>query len=81
MVDIHIGAIPPVHDNQNKRDQQPRPAQKRKSNRERRKRKADRRSSVRGGVVVTLSTCPDRRKRPDRRKTGYAPPGVRTPLI
>ena len=75
MVDITIGAIPPV---QNKRDREKDPrrqAPNKKIAKDRRKNKQDRRRSVRNGVVVTLSKegnryvdYPERRKQTDRRK-------------
>ncbi len=40
----------------------------RKSKNEKRRRKTDRRSSVRDGVIVSLSSVPNRRKGSDRRK-------------
>ncbi len=40
----------------------------RKSKSEKRRRKADRRSSVRDGVIVSLSSVANRRKGSDRRK-------------
>lgn len=67
MVDITIGAIPPVQNNQSKRDNQRRPIRKKKVNKEKRKNKTDRRQAVRSGVVVKLSTYPERRKT-NRRK-------------
>ena len=70
MVDIIIGTpIPPVQNNQQQRGQQHHPAPKGKVFKERRKNKEDRRSTVRSGVIVTLSTYPDRRKTKDRRKS------------
>ena len=71
MVDIIIGAtIPPVQNNQQQRGQQRRSAPKGKAYKDRRKNKEDRRKTVRSGVIVTLSTHPDRRKTRDRRKPG-----------
>lgn len=35
---------------------------------ERRKNRVDRRKTVRGGVIVSLSSVPERRKRQERRK-------------
>jgi hypothetical protein len=71
MVDIVFGAaIPPVQNNRHKRDDQHRPApQKKKMVKERRKNRVDRRQDVRDGIIVTLSNRPDRRRRPDRRKS------------
>jgi len=69
MVDIVIGAaIPPVPNNPNKRDNQRRQAPQKKILKERRKNREDRRQSIRCGVIVTLSSYPDRRKTRDRRK-------------
>ncbi len=69
MVDIMIGgAIPPVQNNLENRDNSRRQAQKKKETKDRRKAKTDRRKSTRCGVVVTLSKYPDRRRGPDRRK-------------
>jgi hypothetical protein len=69
MVDIMIGgAIPPVQNNLENRDNSRRQAQKKKGTKDRRKAKVDRRKSSRCGVVVTLSKYPDRRRGPDRRK-------------
>ena len=69
MVDIVIGAaIPPVPNNPSKRDNQRRQAPQKKMLKERRKNREDRRQSIRSGVIVTLSTYPDRRKTRDRRK-------------
>ena len=71
MVDIIIGAtIPPAQNNQRERGQQRRPGPKGKVYKEKRKNKEDRRRTVRSGVIVTLSTYPDRRKTRDRRKPG-----------
>jgi hypothetical protein len=67
MVDIVVGGIPPVHTNQGKSDNPRRPPGKKRSS-ERRKNAADRRRSVRDGVVVTLSGRTERRQQPDRRK-------------
>ena len=67
MVDIVVGAIPPVQNNQGKNEQQRRPPGK-KGVREKRKGKVDRRRSVRDGIVVTLSDRVERRQQPDRRK-------------
>lgn len=68
MVDIRVGLIPPVQNNQSQGDNSRRkPLDKRKL-REKRKNKADRRQSVRDGVIVTLSGQPDRRQLPDRRR-------------
>lgn len=44
----------------------------RKLRKDRRKRKEDRRSSVRDGVIVNISTMPNRRRGPDRRKQTFA---------
>ena len=69
MINIKIGgAIPPVQNNQKKRDNSRRQALKKKVTRDRRKAKTDRRKTVRSGVVVTLSKYPDRRRGADRRK-------------
>ena len=69
MMDIVVGAIAPVQDNQRNKDKKRRSAPKdQKMIKERRKNKVDRRRGVRDGVVVTLSTQPNRRKNPDRRK-------------
>ena len=70
MVNIRIGgAIPPVQNNQKKRDKSRRQALKKKVANDRRKAKSDRRINDRSGVVVTLSKYPDRRRRSDRRKS------------
>ncbi len=69
MINIKIGgAIPPVQNNQKKRDNSRRQALKKKVTRDRRKAKLDRRKTARSGVVVTLSKYPDRRRGADRRK-------------
>ena len=70
MVDIIIGgAISPVHnDLNNNRGNPRRPAPKKKVIKNRRKAKADRRTNVRNGVVVSLSKYPERRRGQDRRK-------------
>ena len=68
MVDIIVGAVPAVQNNQSKRDSQRRPLPKKKVGKEKRKNRADRRQSVRSGVVVSLSKYPERRKENDRRK-------------
>ncbi len=69
MINIKIGgAIPPVQNNQKKRDNSRRQALKKKVTRDRRKAKTDRRKTARSGVVVTLSKYPDRRRGTDRRK-------------
>ena len=69
MINIKIGgAIPPVQNNQKKRDNSRRQALKKKVTRDRRKAKTDRRKTARSGVVVTLSKYPDRRRGADRRK-------------
>jgi hypothetical protein len=69
MVNIMIGgAIPPVQNNQKKRDHSRRQALKKKVAKDRRKAKTDRRKGALSGVVVTLSKYPDRRRGADRRK-------------
>ncbi len=68
MVDITVGAIPPVQNNQSKRENPRRSKPKKKVIKEKRKNRSDRRQDVRSGVVVTLSKYPDRRKNADRRK-------------
>jgi hypothetical protein len=68
MVDIIVGAIPPVLNNQNKRENPFRSSSKKKATKEKRKNKQDRRKGTRSGVVVTLSKYPERRKGSDRRK-------------
>lgn len=68
MVDIIVGAIPPVQNNQSKRDNPRRPVPKKKVVKEKRKNRADRRHAVRSGVVVSLSKYTERRKNKDRRK-------------
>jgi hypothetical protein len=75
MVDITVGAIPPVQNNSQKGKDPRRQASKKKMAKDRRKNKQDRRQSVRTGVVVTLSKegsqfmkSRERRNRPDRRK-------------
>ena len=68
MVDIIVGAIPPVLTNQNKRENPPRSSHKKKSSKEKRRSKQDRRKDARSGVVVTLSKYPNRRSGVDRRK-------------
>ena len=77
MVDITIGAIPPVHNNQGNGNSPRRQAPPKKTARNRRKNKEDRRRSVRNGVVVTLSDeghqfveYTERRRQTDRRKSG-----------
>ena len=68
MVDIIVGAIPPVLNNQSKREKPRRPVPKKKVVKEKRKNRVDRRRAVRSGVVVSLSKYPERRKRKDRRE-------------
>lgn len=68
MVDILVGAIPPVQNNQSKRDNQRRSVPQKKVTKEKRKNRADRRKAERSGVVVTLSKYPNFRKGADRRK-------------
>ena len=68
MVDIKVGVIPPVQNNQDNSGQQRRTPFKKRNPRDRRRNKADRRRSVREGVFVTLSEQYDRRQTPDRRK-------------
>lgn len=69
MVDIIIGgAISPVQNDLSNRGNPRRPAPKKKPNKNRRKSKADRRTNVRNGVVVSLSTYPERRRGQDRRE-------------
>jgi hypothetical protein len=68
MVDIIVGAIPPVLNNQNKRENPFRSSPKKKATKGKRKSEQDRRKDVRSGVVVTLSKYPERRKGTDRRK-------------
>ena len=71
MVDIVVGVIPPIQNNPNQRGNQRRPPpQKKKPPKDKRTNQADRRESVREGVVVTLSYKTDRRKPSDRRKRG-----------
>jgi hypothetical protein len=68
MVDIVVGSIPPVYNNQNSGNNQSQPRQKKRKRIDRRKNKTDRRQCVRAGVVVTLSHQVDRRNGTDRRK-------------
>lgn len=68
MVDIIVGAIPPVLNNQKKRENPFRSSPKKKATKEKRKNEQDRRKDARSGVVVTLSKYPERRKGTDRRK-------------
>lgn len=68
MVDIVVGHIPPVQNDPNRRNDQGRSPPREKKNRERRKTEADRRQSVREGIVVTLSHQVERRQGSDRRK-------------
>jgi hypothetical protein len=68
MVDIIVGAIPPVLNNQHKRENPPRSTSNKKSPKDKRRNKQDRRKGARSGVVVTLSKYPDRRSGADRRK-------------
>ncbi len=77
MVDITIGAIPPVQNNPGNGNSPRRQALPKKKARNRRKNKEDRRRSVRNGVVVTLSDeghqfveHTERRRQTDRRKSG-----------
>jgi hypothetical protein len=71
MVDIMIGgAISPVHNDLNNRDNPRRQAPKKKVVKNRRKAKKDRRTNVRNGVIVSLSKYPERRRGRDRRKKG-----------
>jgi hypothetical protein len=71
MVDIVVGVVTPLQNNQSRNgDRQPQEFEKKKA-KERRKTRTDRRQSVRDGVWVTLSSRPERRQRSDRRKTGY----------
>ena len=69
MVDIIIGgAISPVRNDLSNRDNSRRQAPKKKMIKNRRKAKADRRTNVRNGVIVSLSKYPKRRCGQDRRK-------------
>ncbi len=68
MVDITVGAIPPVQNNPKKRENPRRSKPKKKVIKEKRKEKSDRRHGTRSGVVVTLSKYPERRQGSDRRK-------------
>jgi hypothetical protein len=69
MVDIIIGgAVSPVRNDLNNRGNPRRQAPKKKVIKNRRKSKADRRASVRNGVIVSLSKYPERRRGQDRRK-------------
>lgn len=69
MVDIIIGAIPPVENNLTRREKPDRRTPRKRKAKERRKNLKDRRQGGRNcEVVVTLSKYPDRRKSPDRRK-------------
>lgn len=69
MVDILIaGAIAPVKNDLNNRDNPRRPSPRKKVIKNRRKARADRRTNVRNGVIVTLSKYPERRRGGDRRK-------------
>lgn len=71
MVDIMVGVVTPLQNNQSRNGGgQPQTFEKKRA-KERRKNKMDRRQGVRDGVWVTLSDSPERRRRPDRRKTGY----------
>jgi hypothetical protein len=71
MVDIMVGVVTPLQNNQSRNGgRQPQTFEK-KNEKERRKNRTDRRQSVRDGVWVTLSSCPERRQHPDRRKTTY----------
>ena len=69
MVDIRVGVVSPVQNNQSNSDKRRRaPLEKRKL-KNRRKNKTDRRRSVRDGIIVTLSGQPERRQQPDRRRS------------
>jgi len=69
MVDIIVGTVAPVHNDPSQQEKRRQPqSSKANRQRDRRQNRTDRRQSVRDGVVVTLSTRKDRRKRPDRRK-------------
>ncbi len=71
MVDIIVGAIPPVQNRTDQRDKRRgSPSKKKKTTREKRQSETDRRESVRDGVVVTLSykRKKERRSGLDRRK-------------
>ena len=71
MVDIVIGAaIPPLHNNPDRRDRRQKRAPQQNTIKDRRKNKEDRRVEIRSGVIVTLSQHPERRRGKDRRKTG-----------
>ena len=62
-MDIVIGQVPVV-----KKDSEKSPGADKGRRRDRRKNKHDRRKSVRGGVIVSLSIPNDRRKQPERRR-------------
>jgi len=69
MVDIIIGAIPPVQNNLAQHEKSGKRTPKKKVLKEKRKNRADRRQGGRNcDVVVTLSKYPDRRKNAGRRK-------------
>lgn len=69
MVDIIIGgAVSPVRNNLEQRENPRRQAPKKKVIKNRRKAKQDRRAGIRNGVVVSLSKYPERHRGPDRRK-------------
>jgi hypothetical protein len=69
MVDIMVGAIALVQNNQSQQDNPRRPSTPRKRTpKDKRHNASDRRQAVRHGIVVTLSTKVERREGPDRRK-------------
>lgn len=68
MVDIVVGSIPRIHNNQQNQNNQQQQRQKGKLRKDRRKNNVDRRQSVRDEIVVTLSNHPEHRSGTDRRK-------------
>jgi hypothetical protein len=66
-MDIVIGRTGSVNEDASRR-KDPDGILRRKKNADRRENKQDRRKGVRDGVIVTLSTKKDRRRKKDRRK-------------
>ncbi|MBI5551639.1 MAG: hypothetical protein HY911_09035 [Desulfobacterales bacterium] len=66
MDELLVGMIAPVQNYQKQRDGKP--LSPKRIIKEKRKNRADRRQSVRSGIVVTLSDPKERRRGDDRRK-------------
>lgn len=68
MDELLVGMIAPVQNYQKQRDGKRGALSPKRTIKEKRKNRADRRQSVRSGIVVTLSDPKERRRGDDRRK-------------